>query len=650
MINHIFKIIKNKLIVIPLFFLSIIFYVLFLIVIFNLTTYIFINPNEKPVNMIDVINNDYVIKEIDNKIYDLLMLVRSKMISKRFIFDPKKRITDIVIPINKIDTKNSFFPDLLDEMKNNSNIIYFKDLLKSKNLINDPYLIDTAKNNDNLIIEYVVKKDHLGYDNLIFKELDIYEISKHDLNSMLNISGTVKDAYTVNDIKSPFIFVSVEKDRIGFRKDLDNNEGVLREYPLVAKYKEKQTFQFIDLNDNDYADIILLDSFNIGYDKISREYYLKSFNPIIFEQDDKDLNKRKVFVKNDIDLIKSRIEIYETNFELELDILKGKLKKVNKKVSNRIIKYILKSNMPLNMQDQIINAFNDKENLKNIDELLKNLIINFSKMEQDERKWREYKLFFKKMYDECIKINKDQDFVDIGEGNKYVSLYDYLFEQKKVNFNKIELIKEHFLLSIPLLIIAKYYNVDIRNIEIVFGKHIILNLSEAYVEQNKYSGNMKQRNNSIKIPIDKTGKLLINYNEIKMLENIDQINNKIIIGHYSDNLLTDYSTSLNDMNEIEILNNILNTILTNNFIKQLPGIINILLLLCISLMSVIVSYNYSSRSLLYIFIFFILYLLITILLFMAGNIKVEIIKIFMITLISWLTVMIFINLQKSRID
>ena len=74
--------------------------------------------------------------------------------------------------------------------------------------------------------------------------------------------------------------------------------------------------------------------------------------------------------------------------------------------------------------------------------------------------------------------------------------------------------KESFFMSIPLVLLSKYYNVDVNNIEVNFGKEILLKNPRTYDQEKKQFNKLKINNveqDFIKIPIDKNGNLLINF-------------------------------------------------------------------------------------------------------------------------------------------
>ena len=209
-------------------------------------------------------------------------------------------------------------------------------------------------------------------------------------------------------------------------------------------------------------------------------------------------------------------------------------------------------------------------------------------------------------------------------------------------FHIVNHYQDHFVPAITLALAANYFNKSLDDIKIVLGKYILIpdikkfnsetNEWEPYQIARKYpevdeNGNIikegeYQTVSEIKIPIDKKGQMLINYMgtrsnasrggyqtypvrsyagyaaRVPGLDPSDwprtkAVANKILmVGAFAQGIADDEKTTpYGLMYGVEIHANALNTIIMDNFLKEIPDIYNILMLF----MSVLVIAFFTSR-------------------------------------------------------
>ncbi|HOJ50671.1 MAG TPA: adenylate/guanylate cyclase domain-containing protein [Spirochaetota bacterium] len=157
-----------------------------------------------------------------------------------------------------------------------------------------------------------------------------------------------------------------------------------------------------------------------------------------------------------------------------------------------------------------------------------------------------------------------------------------------------------FLPTIDLTLIMRYLDVKPEDLEIVFGKYIKVNNAKVPIKKKNKEGiyeTIATKTQDIYIPIDKEGKMFINYQGISgSFENISFAfvnadterqnaylykNRTLLIGFYSTAGLgktKDYfNTPYGNMYGIEIHANAIYTILSNQFIKETGDTFNIIL-------------------------------------------------------------------------
>ncbi|MCK4798283.1 MAG: CHASE2 domain-containing protein, partial [Spirochaetes bacterium] len=466
------------------------------------------------------------------------------------------------------------------------------------------------------------------------------------------------------DIILPLITYMNNIADIGFVNTKNDYDNVIRKYPLAAKYKNRYEKKFIDLREGDYADVLFLVNYKIQLNNDTGKYGLQKYESKIFKQNFRPLHNRKHFNKIDIDLMKAIIEKHENDFQLELEIFKGRLGKQNKEIISKVKAYTKKSNMPEDMKMEIIDVINEKDNLKDIDEILNNLTNTFKRFAEKNKKWAKEYHFFNKLYNKCIKVNK---VPEVNQTNrKKFCLYDLLYKNKKIHFEELFLMKESFIMSIPLVLISRYYHVDIDDIEVIFGKEILLKNPKIY---NSNTDNLEKliinnkECNVIKIPIDKHGCFIINYTGktsnpvISAKTTFDMYNysdlisgkkmlveNKIaMIGAFAKGITENqYQTPIGTMSEVEIIANTINTVIMGNFIRILPKYLYLIILLLISIAIAIIASNKKIlMAYVYTILFIFVYYIFATILFISSNIVLEVPKVIIITIFSFTSVIVY---------
>ena len=581
--------------------------------------------------------------------------------------------------IGKWPFKRSVHSKIIDYFTNSEyreNLLFFDIffLEDDYNPQEDTILTESMKRNGNVILDYIAhEKDYIDKDEEIEMQKRINFI-KDKFGLINNIKGPLQNAAQYMGLTPPTIKYMENVSQVGCAniKTKEDKDEVLRRYPLVFKYIDREEVLFNELKNNNHrVDKIYLLSHTILYNKRLKEYRIERREYNIFDITGVKYSERKHLSEDDLDKIRKSIINIESNFKDELKNIRERIENNNKLVVSKIEKYFLKNKTQKDFEDQILSIIKNEEYFKDIDLIIKNIINQLTKT---DNKLKKEKKFLKKMYKKLIKIKGwEEARIDKNKQVEQVNLYDFLYNNKKVNFNKLLIFKESFFISIPLVLLSKYYNVEVNDIEVIFGKEILLKNPKVYNSDKKHFEKLKVNNKAldfITIPIDKSGNLLINYigprsstnrNEKKTYEAysyFDFISGKQIlikdkiamVGAYAEGVAYDeYLTPFGNMYGIEIIANTINTVIKRNYIKKLNSYLYLFILFVFSIIIALISSNKMIlRAYIYSILFIFLYYLFATLLFINTNVVLEVPKIIIISILSLMSVIVYRVLTEER--
>lgn len=259
-----------------------------------------------------------------------------------------------------------------------------------------------------------------------------------------------------------------------------------QEIPLIIRSVESSGLSFNEINTVSEWDYLTLSGYKLNYNKENNFYSLQKNYPVLYKQ------------KNgaDLDMIKSRIDKNLLDFNLEIDKLKGRIRKNNNYVKTQIFKYLVKSRLPDELQKQIAEIFGSEENLKNFDDFLKELYAEMNFHYGATGLYAKDIQFFKKIYDKSIKIDK-RNLIDNKD-----SLYDIIHYGKDVYFEDIIANKENYSPTTILSDLLEIFNLKYEDIYLDYENKLIL----IPVIGDISKGSVLKTKNLI-IPINESGNL-----------------------------------------------------------------------------------------------------------------------------------------------
>lgn|GEM_PF-4731049 len=563
-----------------------------------------------------------IIKFIKYKSLDLLIKLNYKLNIK--IFNSKNdyhsSLKIIFINNNKNILKNAF------DCKSENNIkhkIHIYGLLNNtgyfKNLIQKNYNI---LNHCNIFFDYKINNiSNLNKKNINSENFIYY---KNKFNTLKNIKGTMNKAVSIDSIVLPDEYLQKYLKDIGLFYLKEDYDHVIRKMPLVIRYDEVKDINLSDLREGIYIDRLILDGYKIQFNNKSKTYKLFKDKNILFNQGNIDYKNRKYLDKNDIYYINSEIEKIVNNFELELEIIRGRIDRNHKKIIQLIYKYLISCNMNDDMKSEIRYILSLPESKKEIDYILSGIVNDLTRLSKADNSLLKDKKYFNKLLKKCYKIDRKL----INDNSLYKMLYGYKYD---IYSNLYEVI-ENYLMTLPLLIISDYYNISKDNIDVIFGDKIILK----NINNNK--------NQIIKIPIDKNGCSLINYSKFINSSNQSNLNNKLSLLVDNDELI---NTPINNIYDYQIITNINNNLPNIIFIKNLSGYFFYLILFLVCIISGYVGLSENIFKMIIFYITFILiFFIIIISLFYFNNIFLDFLNILLISLSTLIIILLFKKYTK----
>jgi len=255
---------------------------------------------------------------------------------------------------------------------------------------------------------------------------------------------------------------------------------------LIIRSVESSGLSFNEINSVSDWDYLTLSGYKVSYDKENNFYSLQRYYPVLYKQ------------KNaaDLDMVKSRIDKNLLDFNLEIDKLKGRIRKNNNYIKTQIFTYLEKSRLPDELQNQIAEIFGSEENLKNTDDFLKELFAEMNLHYGDTDLYAKDIKFFNKLYKKSIKIDKKK-IIDNKD-----SLYDIIYYAKDVYFEDIITNKENYSPTTILSELLAYFDLQYNDIAVEFDNKIIL-----IPIKGDISGGASLKTKNFVIPIDESGNL-----------------------------------------------------------------------------------------------------------------------------------------------
>ncbi len=535
------------------------------------------------------IKNFDLLKYSENKTYDILINLKNH-------FDLKKNINSKIYSnkITILSEQSQFIPD-----------------------------------GSHLIADFIGEEKESYYSNNI--EIDQNILFINSKNVFLNHDSV----YFFNNVKDISYVNFNSLDGLGFSNIHIDPDNIVRRMPLIAKYNERIFKKFTGLKEDEYYDKIFLLGYKITYNKKNNSYTMADMDYPLYNQNNKNFSFRKKLNRNDIDLIKAKIETYRLNFELELDILRGKVKKNHSFIIDKIYKYLGTDNiMPDEMKSEIKDIILDKDYLNELDFILDRFISGFKALQKKDKKWRVEIDYFNKLIKECMKIDR----LNNSKRIEAVSLYDLLYNRKKIYFEKLLLINERFILSLPLQLICKYYNISNDNVKLFFGRHIILTCNE----------NDKQ----YKLPIDDKGFSIINYDKINNFKkNIysfndpDDLNNKSRIYLLTLNNDDSFKTPIGNLSRNDIMINSFISLFSSNNLSPVKTYINYLIVIILAFLITIIFYIYNKNAMIFSLLILIIYIIFIVFMFFLFK---YVFDLFNVTFMIFLAIIINLFVRRSK--
>jgi len=574
-------------------------------------------------------------------------------------------------PFNRI--VHSKLVDNFTRLKHRENTILFDVFFLEPDMNNpesDAIFINSIKKNDRVVVDYIARDSDYASIEEKNEMNERFKFAEQKFGSIKNIKVNIKSANSFLGLTPPLIPYIDSIKSMGYANVIEDMDKIIRKYPLISRYLEKEEITFSELKPDYYADNIYLATYTIQKSNSDNYYYLVKYEPKIFSQESKEYYLRKGLNSNDIDTIKAKMDKSIKDFELELQKLKSKIEMENQKIITKINKYLEKSEMPDDFKAQIKDVFNNKENIKDTDIFLKDLANNFALLSEKDKRFKKDALFFMSLYKEAIKVDREGVIVK----NKKINLYDFLYSKESIYTEDLICRKEKFIPSIPLVLICRYYNVDFSNIEVIFGKEIILHNPKI---RNKDTGALEdlviknKKLDKIKIPINQNGFMDIfyagkgsspirterttfdTYSYYDFLDKNKSIYVKdkiVLIGAFSSGMADDmYQTPFQTMFGIEIIANTINTVMMNKYIKKIPFILYYLLILIMAIFVAFIASNKNIfRAYIYSILFIFVYFVFSAIIFSNSNIVLPTIRVIIVSLLSFMSIIVYRVLTEEK--
>ncbi|HOF00072.1 MAG TPA: hypothetical protein PK385_04180 [Spirochaetota bacterium] len=255
---------------------------------------------------------------------------------------------------------------------------------------------------------------------------------------------------------------------------------------MISRSVESSGLGFNEIGSASDWDYLTLSGYKIVHDKGNNFYSLQRYYPVLYKKNS----------GVDLDMIKSGIDKNQFAFNLEIDKLKGRVRKNNSYIKTQIFSYLERSRLPDEAQKQIAEIFSAEENMKNYDDFLKELYVETTLHYGETNLYANDIQFFDKLYKKSIKIDK-KNLID-GKN----SLYDIIYYGKEVYFEDIIANKENYLPTAILSELLEIFDLEYKEISVNYEDKSIL-----IPVVGDISGDAALKIKPLVIPIDESGNL-----------------------------------------------------------------------------------------------------------------------------------------------
>lgn len=483
-----------------------------------------------------------------------------------------------------------------------------------------------------------------------------------------SVRGRLEQLPNFPSLTLPLIPYIKSMENSGFANLLEDSDKIMRRFPLIGRFNEDKDESFTEITQGEIYDAIIVKGPYINFLKSSNYYELAYKDVFVYDQRRVATDERKKLTKSDIAQIKANIEKIYKDFKLECEKLKGRIIENRGKIKNEVLDFVDKSSFSNDFKKQIVSVFSDMQIDTDPGIFIDQILSYIEKQKENDDKWDHDYDFFVNLKNKLLNVEHQGGKVVEDEDGKEIvlNLSSVLFSDYEYIDDTLIVRKEHFLMSMPMLLISRYFNVTQQQIEIDIGKEVIIYNPMIYNNKNElvpYETNGKVID-KLSIPIDKRGYLAINYagkpsssgrsseTTFDVYSYSDFVNkdvsvlvrNKIaMVGAFSSGMADDaYQTPFKTMYGIEVIANTVNTVITGNFLRRPASIVSIVILLFLSMLIAIIGANRNIiRSYIYVFLVYIFYFIVAIFMFVTNNYVLEVVKPLIVTALSLTSVIVY---------
>ncbi len=546
----------------------------------------------------------------------------------------------------------------------------------SENPEYDAELISSLNSNGRVVLDYPARE----YTYTSVEEANDlkgrFADSIKEFGVLTNVSGDFRKErlQEFTALTMPLIPYQQGVDALGYANTIQDTDSIVRRYPLVSRYREWSYKKYASIVPGLKHDTISFQGAAI--EKSGNQYRLKPNAVIVFDQSLIPLAQRKEINAGDIELFKSKADIYTEGFMLDVMKTRGQISTANKDIIARIRAHLQKSGLQDGDKAQFTAAVNsvDVDNLVDMYDFITNIISAITPFAAQNEVWADELEFFQDLIKDAVIVDKSTLTMGSNENANIINLYDIIYGNATPVFDIFLAENHYFIKSVPLTLIARYFHVEDQNIEVVLGRSITLH---SPMVADSVSGELikpvirGRTMDQITIPLDKYSKMLINYAGPRSTPNREQrttydvhsysdfistnrqllVKNKLVlVGAFSRGMADDmYQSPLSSMFGIEVIANTINTAIMNDFITSLPKIVYYLILFIMGLLVVFLGNSKNIvRGYLYSFVLILIYVVVAVLLFINFSIALQIPSIIIISVLSLGAVFVFRILTEEK--
>ncbi|MCG8573218.1 MAG: hypothetical protein MJB14_24045 [Spirochaetes bacterium] len=269
-------------------------------------------------------------------------------------------------------------------------------------------------------------------------------------------------------------------------------------YPVFLKIHTVNHLKISQLKKGLYIDALSLKIPEIKYTNENNLFSIHFDSKILYSQKNEQLNTRSTLNSNQIDTIKAKIDKLNTDFYIELNKLRSRIETHYQQKIEKLTKYLRNSDLDIHYQMDILSVFLKEENFFYTGDFLVELSELFEKISQENSKYKKDYLFFKRLANQCYRINPDRVIFNVSDQSRLLSLRDLIVLPGIRLQNQLLVEKESFLMNLPLQMLCHYYELFPQQLDIMIGKNIIYSILPEIKDQEKQN---------ILIPIDRKGNI-----------------------------------------------------------------------------------------------------------------------------------------------